>query len=485
MLRFLRQKKLQKRIFYCLAAIIIPAFVIWGSASVTDKNKATGLAGVLFGKKVTLDQFRDAVSGWRLTMKLQYGEKANEIERSFFDPVEAGWDRLTLLAEAKKRRIKVQDSDVVSMITNLPFLQRDGRFDPQTYKLFLQYSIGSAPHVFEERLRQNIAMAKLFEEATRNVSISDDEVRKEYEKQNIQTRVQYVFFSAAGYKDKVSAGDDEIKAYFETNRETFKVPPQINAAYAAIEFKSDTPEEQKGQARQDLQKFYASAKSKSMEAASKDTKLEIKETGLFAFEDPVPTLGWVPQLSTLLFDLPAGSLSSIVELDRGIYLFQIKEKKESYLPDFPEAKEKVKEKFVNEHSRRMAKENAQRFLENLTTKSMGLEEAARKEGLEVKETPLFAREGYIPELGMAQSLKSAAFTLAKGETHREPIELEQGFACIQSIETIPVDEEKFAKEKEDFSQRLLEEKRNKAFNEFFSEVKKRAGLSNLVSASAL
>ncbi len=59
MLRLLRKKKVAKRIFYVLAAIIIPAFVIWGSASVINKkNDIPNVAGRIFGKNVSYDQFQ-------------------------------------------------------------------------------------------------------------------------------------------------------------------------------------------------------------------------------------------------------------------------------------------------------------------------------------------------------------------------------------------------------------------------------------------
>jgi peptidyl-prolyl cis-trans isomerase D len=483
MLRLLRKKKVAKRIFYVLAAIIIPAFVIWGSASVINKSKVPDYAGVIFGKKVSFDEFQDALAGWRMQMKLQYGDKANEITGAFFNPAQAAWDRLIILHEARARRISVKDSDIVAMITNLPFLQRDGRFDPQTYDLFLKYSLNEQARIFEEKLRQNIAMSKVFEEVTNKINISDDETRKEYEKQNIQTRVEYVFFPSLGYKSKIAISDDEVKAYYETHKDKFRVPPQINSAYVAIELKNEATEAQKAEAAEKIKKVAVAAKTKELAEAAKVEGLEIKETGLFSLEDPIPGFGWIPELSTLLFDLPKDATSKVVELSRGVYLFKIKEKKDTYLADFNEAKEKAKDGLLSERSKDMAAKNAADFVNAIKTKPSDFKQAAAKEALEVKETPLFSHEGYIPELGLAQPLKDAAFALSKDEVAAVPIELQQGFYAIKSIETIPIDEEKYKKEKEEFSKQLLENKRNKAFNDFFEELKKKARLVNYIQDS--
>ncbi|HAJ57765.1 MAG TPA: hypothetical protein DCL35_08415 [Candidatus Omnitrophica bacterium] len=485
MLKVLRNKKLQKRIFYVLAAIIIPAFVVWGSASVINKGKTPDFAGVIFGKKVSFDEFQGALHGWRIQMKLQYGDKANEITRSFFNQAQAAWDRLILLHEAKQRKIRVKDSQIVDMIAGFPFLQRDGRFDPQVYDLFLKYSLGEQARTFEEKLRENIAMSRVFEEVTKPTVVSEDEIRREYEKQNMQTRVKYVFFPSAGYKDKIDLTDDEIKAYYDGHNEKFRVPPQVNAAYVPMEFKDDATEEQKAQAGEKIKKLAADARTKGFQEAIKNAGLKAQETGFFTFEEPIPGFGWMPQLSAVLFDLPQGATSKVVELSRGVYLFNINEKKDAYLADFNEAKEKAKDGLLSERSKELAAKNASEFAGKVKEKPSDLERIAASQGLEVKETPFFSREGYIPELGMAEALKNAAFKLSKGQTADEPIQLEQGFYVIKAIETVPVYEEKYKKEKEEFTELLLENKRNKAFGEFFEGLKQRAGLVNYIDESML
>ncbi len=476
MLKLLRKKRVAKRIFYVLAALIIPAFVIWGSSSVLDKDKTPKYAGMIFGKKVSFDEFRDALYGWKIAMKLQFGDKANEVMNSYFDPSQAAWDRLILLHEAKVRRIKVDNSAVVKMITEMPFLQKDGKFDPQNYDLFLKYSLGESAHVFEEKSRQNIAMSKIYEKVTNTVVLSDDEVRKEYENQNIQTRVAYVFFPSSGYKNSVSITEAEEKSYFDKNRDKFKVPPQVNAEYAAIEFKEDSTSVQKEQGLETIKKLAATARSKGLGDAAKTAGIELKETGLFGLEDPLPSIGWLPQLSSALFDLPQGALSKIMDLERGVYLFEIKEKKNAYLPELAQIKEKVKDKLMEERSKEIANKKAIAFIESLKSKSISFEKAAESQSAEIKETPFFNREGYIPELGMAEALKEQAFKLDKGQTAPKPIELEQGYYCIKSIETQPVDEDKYKKEKQEFSKTILDQKKNKAFSEFFEGLKKKAGL---------
>jgi peptidyl-prolyl cis-trans isomerase D len=485
MLKLLRKKKVAKRIYYVLAALIIPAFVIWGSASVMNKSKAPDYAGVLFGKKVSYEDFQNAMTAWKTQLKLQYGEKAEEAASTIFNPVQATWDRLTMLEEVRRRKIKVDDAETIKALTELPFLQRNGKFDPQTYELFLKYFIGLAPRIFEEHLRQNLAMAEIFKQETKGTAVSDEEVKAAYEKQNVQTRVAYIAFSPDAYKENVTVTDQEVQAYFEKSKETFKVPPQVDTVYAGVEYKEGATEEEKEAVKEKIKQLGNLARTKGLVAAAKELTIEIKETGYFGLDDPIPTLGWLPQLSNLLFDTETGSLSQIIQTSRGLFIFEIKDKKESYVPSFEEAKLKVKEALTNEKAKEIAKKKAEDLLVKIKNNKLSLEKAAEEAKLPVKETPLFSRESYVAELGMAQNLKDAAFKLEKGAIADEIVSLDQGFYIIQSLESPKLDEEKFGQEKEPFSKQLLEEKRNQTFNTFFETLRNKAHLVSYIDQASI
>ncbi len=482
MLKLLRKKKVAKRIFYALAILIIPAFVIWGSSSVlSGKDKAPNYAGIISNKKVSYDEFRDAYSAWKTQVRLQYGDKTDEIIHGFMNPVEATWDRLILLQEAKRRNIRISDQEIVARLTSFPFLERNGRFDPATYSLFLKYSLGVSPRVFEEQLRQNLAMARVFDQETKNVKITDEEVRREYEKINVQTRVRYVAFLNAGFKDAAAVSDDEIKAYYEKSKDSLKVPPQINAAYVGIESEGKMSGDEKKSAEERIQKFIATARQKGFEATAKESGLEIKETGLFGAQDSVPGFGWLPQLSEILFDLDARGISKIIQTSHGFYAFFIKEKKDAYLPQMKEAQEKIKEILGTQKAKEIALKKAREFLDLIKTRGMSFDDAVKQAGATVKETPLFSRESYIEELGMAEPLKEAAFKLKKDQVCDDVVTLEQGAYVIQSLDTPVFDEEKFKKEKDDFAQQALAQKRTQAFNVTFEAMRKNAHVASFVT----
>ncbi|MFB3918753.1 peptidyl-prolyl cis-trans isomerase [Candidatus Velamenicoccus archaeovorus] len=501
MLRQLRKKKVAKRIFYVLAVLIIPAFVIWGSASVINKkDRVPNIAGRIFGKNVSYDRFQQSMQAWKTHILLQYGEEAEKNLRPLLNPINGAWDRLIMLHEVRRRGIRISDRDVVDHITRLPFLQKNGRFDPQSYELFLKYTLRMDARQFEEQARQDISMTKVYEEVTKPVTITDDEARAEYKKQHTETRLRYVLFSPQSYKNNIAVTDEELNKYYETSKETFKVPPQINAVFCMIPYDEKTTEEEKGKAQETMQKIARKAKTAGLKAAAQEAGLEAKETGFFGFNDPIPALGWLPQIKTAIFDTPQGAITQPLETERGIYLFGILEKKDAYIPDFKEAKDKVRTALIEEKASQIAFQNAQDFLNRVrnpeakeqprgpekTEKTpvrpaMPFDRAAENLRLDVKETPPFTKDSYIPELGLATVLKDAAFGLKKDEIYDKPVSTPQGFLVIQSLQTPSLDEDKLKKEFDDFKKSLLEQKRNEAFNSFFEDLKKQAHLVSYVN----
>lgn len=478
MLKLLRNKKISKRIFYVLAVIIIPAFVIWGSSSVLRKDDMPDYAGTIFSKKVSFDDFRSALWAWKTQMKIKYGDKADQVTENLFNPVEATWDRLIILHEVNRRKIRIPDNEIISVITQLPFLQRNGQFDRASYEAFVKYGLNEGERQFEEQMRDNLAMAKLFEEVTRDIEVSQDEVKNEYTDMREQVKVKYALFSKEGYKENLQINDEELKAYYEKNKENFKVPPQVNAAYIMINFKENISDSEKTEELNNLKKTAAMAKRHGLKAASEKSGLKIEQTNFFGFEDPIPTIGWMPQISAMLFNLPIGKSSGIIVTDRGAYIFEISEKKDAYIPEFLQTKDKVKTALIAEKSNEEAAKKAEAFLDK--AKKIGIDEAAKQDNVELKETPLFSRDNYIPELGPAKPLKDAAFALKPEQICENVIELQQGFCVIKSLELIPIDEEEFRKEKNDFTQFVLEQKREEVFNKFFLDLKKQANLVSYV-----
>ena len=103
-----------------------------------------------------------------------------------------------------------------------------------------------------------------------------------------------------------------------------------------------------------------------------------------------------------------------------------------------------------------------------------LENAVKEYGLQVKQTDFIGRDDYVPEIGPAQEFVDTAFSLKIGDISR-PLKALHGWVIIQPLEIKPMEEAKFAEEKDKFKETLLAEKKEREFNKWFQDLQKKAG----------
>ncbi|MDD5505600.1 MAG: SurA N-terminal domain-containing protein, partial [Candidatus Omnitrophica bacterium] len=165
MLRILRNKKTAKKIWIGLAIIIIPAFTLWGFGSSSRSREDNMPAGKIFGKDVSNQEFKKALSAARTAAILQFGDNFPKVEK-YLNLESQAWERLILLREAKNRKLDIADQEVINTIQNAPYFQKKSVFDNKTYTEILRYVFAVQPRTFEEQMRQNLILAKLYNQVT-------------------------------------------------------------------------------------------------------------------------------------------------------------------------------------------------------------------------------------------------------------------------------------------------------------------------------
>jgi hypothetical protein len=172
MLRVLRHKKTAKKIWIGLALIIIPAFTLLGFGGTSCNREASRPLGRIFGRPVSNTEFRDAISAVTTSAIMQYGDQFREIEKELNLEAQA-WERLILLYEAKRRGIKTSDQEIIQTIRSLPYFQYKGAFDNRIYNQTLQYVFRLKAREFEEQMRANLILHKLYKQVTDPLNLDD------------------------------------------------------------------------------------------------------------------------------------------------------------------------------------------------------------------------------------------------------------------------------------------------------------------------
>ncbi|MDO8662202.1 MAG: SurA N-terminal domain-containing protein [Candidatus Omnitrophota bacterium] len=149
-----------------------------------------------------------------------------------------------------------------------------------------------------------------------------------------------------------------------------------------------------------------------------------------------------------------------------------KEKKETLIPEFQSVKQKVKDTLVNAEAMKKAEEKINQCAQELKTREF--KDAAKKCGLKVKGTPAFKFGVPIEGVGPSDKFWEAAKAL-KPEQASQIIKLPAGFYIVKIKSILPRDEKKYQKEKPEYRERLLNQKKDEVFNQFIIELNKKAG----------
>ncbi len=478
MLKKLRHKKTAKKIWIVLAILILPAFVFWGFGSFLTNKQKVGYAGKIGGKKVSLLEYKDAIDAVKNQAIIQFGDNFPQIEKRINFGALA-WDRLLLLAEAKKRKVTASDKEVIEAIESYPFFQKKGVFNTQIYNSMLQYVFRTQPRIFEEQIRQSITLSKLYEALTRNINLSEEEIKKEYQRLNEQLNLDYIAALPLDLAKGISVSEEEIKNYFTKNSFRFKQPPSFNLEYICVPSLDKNEEADANKIKTIVSRLN---KKEDFTKVAKEFGFTVKETGFFAQTDPIPGIGWSsPEIFSIISKLKTGEFTPAIYIDKNYYILRLKEKKEAYVPDFQAIKEKVKEVFVGEEAEKAAKQKIEECLAELNAaykdspKPIDFNRLAKKYSLKTGSTGLFKYGSYIEGIGASDNFFTAGLDLKEG-AFSGIIRVPSGFYIIKLKSRIPVDEKKFSEEKSEFARKMLLQKKEEFFSGLLEDLKRKSQL---------
>ncbi len=533
MLKGIRKK--HKTILWGMVIVIIPVFVLWG---VGTRRGARGprYAGSIFGKEISMEKYGESCRAFVNQILLQYWLYRDRIDLEriikYANPEAQGWHRLILLHEAGKEGIKASDEEVIEQIKSILLFQKEGCFDDALYEQYLKRPFGMEAKRFEFQIREGLIISKLSKRVVENVTVSEQEVREAYKKENQEVRVSFVLFEADKFKNKMTAEEAEITEYYNDNKRLFKKPETVNVAYIGVTYKEagagvSVDEEQiKGyydsnqelfrlqvpegeeakykqlkEVKEDIRKRLEFEESKELARERMEdiydevidgieeedvlkkvagaNELEITTSGFFAPDSEVPGMEQAFQFSSAAFELGPGEVSEIVETREGCYILQLKEKRESYVPPLDEVKEEARAALLKDKAKGSAKKKAEDSLakleELLDRPDADFKKAARRLSLKAQDSPFVDRNGSLPEIGFCRTLP--IFNLGEGELSGV-VEIEKGYCFFRCEEIKNISEEEFLKSRDRFTERVLNQKKSRVYQDWLRELILKAELRN-------
>ncbi len=464
MLRMLQNKKLQKKVLMTILIFILPGFLIWGfSSSVKNTRQQNMSLGKIFNRNISEEDYLEAIRAVEIQLQLQLGENYYQLQK-LFDLKNMALQRLVMLYEADKRKIRVSDAELAEYIQKNPSFYRKGTFDNNLYEQEIKYSLRMQPRAFEEMTRKNLKIGKLVKNVTQELKLNDPQIREAYKKENEQMSVYYIAAIPADFNQNITPSETEVKEYFDKNSIQFKKPLSYNLEFLQLN-STDTVKLIKKQIEN----------KESLEKIAQENNFSIQETGLFGEVDPIPGIGWSKEISKSLSQLKPSELLGPLEIENKFYLFRLKTKREPFIPEFKDILEEITTSLVKTKSREMAKvkiEECSQKIKNLPSslaQDTDFDKIAKELNLKSATTGLFKFGSYIESIGASDNFFNAAVKL-KDNAASPIIELPSGFYIIKLKDKPDFDEKKFSEDKIKFSEKLLEEKKQEFFDKFLKEL---------------
>ncbi len=494
MLKVMRDKELKKKVIWVVAIVIILSFGVFGTAYLITDMGAGNFAGKIFNKKISQADYAKAYDIARVQAMMRYGDNFRNVQE-YLNLESKAWDRLILAHEADKRKITVYNDEIIKTIQGYEFFQQNGQFDSRMYNYIVQSAFRMNPRTFEEGIRENLQMARLFDQETQGISVTDEEVRNEFQSRNEQVQVSYVIVSPENFTDEKKYDAQKAQEFFEANKRDFLVPSAVNIEYIEIPFETPDAEASTDSESSDgTEAAIARAETlveqlkenPDLRAVAQSNEIEILETGFFSAEEPNLKLGWSYELLNQVFGFPVKQIQGPFETSKGIVILSVLENREAYLPLYKEVTEKVKDAYLLEQAKEVTQAKAAEYREKIVDEmdknpSKNFAQIAKDMKLEVLQTPNFNRGQYLPNIGITKDFESTAFGLDETKRISDVIETAKGFAILHLDEYTPADASEFAEQAEDIREQLLAEKKNTHFSDFMSQLRIQADLMSNIA----
>lgn len=196
---------------------------------------------------------------------------------------------------------------------------------------------------------------------------------------------------------------------------------------------------------------------KSLDMAAQKEGLKVRSTGPLKQADPLEDFDPSGSISQTLFTLKDKEISAPIYTYTGVGIAQLQKTE----PERPAKLEEVRNAVEKDILDSRKKEKA---LEKLTGVLAGLkddwEDAAQKNGLQIKAVEAHKREQYLSLIGESPEVDNLAFSLPIKEPSRT-LEVEGGYAVVRVLDRKLVTKEEFAKARDTERSTLLESQKSK------------------------
>jgi peptidyl-prolyl cis-trans isomerase D len=506
MLKAMRKnvKSLSPILWIVIATFIIAIFAVWGGAGRIGESGGSNLLATVGGDKITADVFSNALRQRLTQLRDQYKEITPEMIRQLNLPqrvLEEMIQQDLLLQMAKDMGLSASNEELREKIVTYPSFQREGKFiGTEAYEELLRWN-----HIpvaeFEGEMRKDIILTKLVRVVTAGLAVTPQEAWENYQKQNETARVEYLVLENDKVQLPVEPTPAEVEAYFERNKDKFKIPEKRDGVYAFL--RTDDLKKEVELTESEIEKYYNDnldqfKKPEEIEVSRIFLPLEGKAKDLVLAEarNILDELGKGADFADLakkyskdskasqggswgltewmslsapeqeqIRKLEVGQVSPPVELEDGVSILKVTRKTPAATTPLSEAKARIRTMLEEQKAQALATERITR-LEKDARKEKSLESAATRSNFKVDPTGLLKKGEALGSADPSGVISSALFNLADKDISA-PLYTYRGVGLVQLRTVVPPHEAK------------LDEVRDQVLQDLDAARKKEQGLKEM------
>ncbi|GAJ77420.1 LOW QUALITY PROTEIN: peptidyl-prolyl cis-trans isomerase PpiD [Vibrio sp. JCM 18905] len=368
-----------------ILGLIILSFVFAGVGSyiVSGNNNSAAKVG---NTEIPRGEFEMAYQNERNRMQAQLGDYFSQM---LADPAYVESFRKSVLdrmindvlldQQAEALGLRISDTQVRSMILDMPQFQSNGQFDQEIYQASLRRA-GFSPDSFAEYMRRELVREQLLNALQNSEFILPGEVQAEG-KLFTQTRdIRTIKIDLAEFAKNIELTDEEIQQYYKANPDNFTRPEQVKVAY--IELSAEALKEQVNVSDAEVKKYYdehlnkysseeqrrvahilvegddeakAQAILDELNAGADFATLAQEKSDDFGSAENGGDLGWIERDVMDLFRSgirveESSDTSGLVKSDFGYHIIKLEELKDSVAKPFEEVAAEIKQEMVDQQA---------------------------------------------------------------------------------------------------------------------------------------